>query len=88
MTAPRPEKQLMNAGFGFAFSQWVVDHCRPGAGAATCRFLVGGITDGDSGLHCAKFMPGLVDQIERRIEADAFVARGDNCPGKPPKEVL
>ena len=51
--------------------------CKMGQGADTCRYIV---ADG-SGICCAKHDELLVEQISRRIEYNAFVARGDNCEG-------
>jgi len=51
--------------------------CKMGHGADCCRFIV---ADG-GGIQCAKHEPVLVEQINRRIAADAFTARGDNCEG-------
>ncbi|HMF66109.1 MAG TPA: hypothetical protein VK602_00695 [Phyllobacterium sp.] len=51
--------------------------CKMGHGAETCRYIV---ADG-GGIKCAKHEPVLVEQINRRVAANAFVARGDNCEG-------
>jgi hypothetical protein len=51
--------------------------CRPGEGAATCRYIVAG----SGGIECAKHQSGLREQINRRVAAGAFVAQSDNCEG-------
>lgn len=70
------------SGIGFNASEHVVNVCLIGAGAACCRFLVGSF-DGN-GLTCGKLEPALARQIAARHAAGAFVARGDNCPGRKP----
>jgi hypothetical protein len=51
--------------------------CKIGQGALCCRYIVGG----PQGLECAKHEPELAAQINRRVAAGAFTARGDNCDG-------
>ena len=50
--------------------------CLPGEGAATCRYIAGGV----QGITCEKFT-SLAREMDARVEAGTFVARGDNCPG-------
>jgi hypothetical protein len=80
--------KLVNQGFVFEFSAFVVATCRPGAGVDTCRYLVGDIIGGDGGLHCGKLQPELAARLDRRVADGTFIARGDNCPGKPSEDVL
>lgn len=80
-------KRTHPLGFEFDFSAYVWDVCRPGAGADTCRYLVGDIIGG-AGLHCAKFQPQLAARLDARVAAGTFIARGDNCPGRPYGDVL
>ena len=56
--------------------------CRPGEGAATCRFLAG---TGPFGAHhfCAKSSKELVRVIEERRVAGLMIAQADNCSGPP-----
>jgi hypothetical protein len=51
--------------------------CKIGQGALCCRYVVGGV----HGLECAKHEPELAAEINRRVTAGAFTARGDNCDG-------
>lgn len=73
-------------GPAYEFSAFVERTCRPGAGAATCRFLVGDIAGG--AVTCAKLEPVLTEQIALRHALHSMVARGDNCPGRPYGEEL
>jgi hypothetical protein len=57
--------------------QWVESKCRPGAASNTCRYL---LADGD-GWQCGKWIPEIRNQIQRRINAGAMNAQGDNCEG-------
>lgn len=57
--------------------------CKMGHGAETCRYIV---ADGN-GIACAKHIPELVEQITVRVNAGAFVARGDNCEGLKQEEM-
>lgn len=70
----------------YDFSPFVEATCRPGAGAATCRFLVGDIAGG--AVTCAKLEPVLAEQIALRHAVGSMIARGDNCPGRPYGEEL
>lgn len=53
-------------------------HCRPGAGASTCRYLT---VNGD-GWGCLKLDHALATAVDRRVSAGFMVARGDNCEGR------
>lgn len=79
--------KLVNQGFVFDFSPFVLATCRPGS-VETCRYLVGDIVGGDGGLHCGKFVPALAARLDRRVADGTIIARGDNCPGRPPEEKL
>lgn len=75
------------AGVRFDFSVFVVINCRPGAGALTCRYLVGDIVGG-AGLHCAKFEPVLSGRIDQRVAEGTMIAQAINCPGRAYEETL
>jgi hypothetical protein len=53
-------------------------HCKPGAGAACCRYLAMGA----SGWGCAKLEPAMAAFIDRRVALGTMIARGDNCEGR------
>lgn len=50
--------------------------CRMGHGPETCRY----ISAGPEGFMCQKGT-ATGAQIDARVEAGLFIARGDNCPG-------
>ena len=50
--------------------------CRPCEGAATCRYIAAG----PGGITCEKHS-NLAKQMDAKVEAGTFVARGDNCEG-------
>lgn len=68
----KPERAYLNAV------------CRVGQGADCCRYLIGD----SAGLHCAKHVPELASLLDERVRLETIYARGDNCPGKPLKEIL
>ena len=53
--------------------------CKPGAGAATCRYIIAS----GAGIECAKHT-AVARVIDQRVAANDFTARGDNCPGLKP----
>jgi len=55
--------------------------CKPGQGAATCRYLA--VSPGREGTRytCEK-ASGLRPQIDERVKAGTMVAQGDNCGGQ------
>lgn len=55
----------------------ITELCRPGRGADTCRFLMGG----PDGWECGKHQEFFRQELDRRHEAGSMVARGDNCEG-------
>jgi hypothetical protein len=72
----------------YEFSPFVVENCRPGAKAATCRYLTGDLGPFGGGLHCGKSHPALRARIDERVADGTMIAVGDNCPGRPYEEVL
>lgn len=55
----------------------VMATCKPGAGAATCRYLAMGA----GGWSCEKHS-SLAAALDRRVEEGTINARGDNCEGR------
>lgn len=55
----------------------IAELCRPGRGADTCRYLLGG----PGGLECGKHQDGFRQEIDRRSAEGTMVAKGDNCEG-------
>lgn len=55
----------------------LVNVCQISEGVECCRYIVHDRT----GFCCAKHDELIVQQITRRIEYNAFIARGDNCEG-------
>ena len=55
---------------------WTV--CRPGEGAATCRYLG---SDG-SGWRCLKLLEDYAAMLDERAAEGTIQARGDNCEGR------
>ena len=53
-------------------------HCKPGAGASCCRYLLMGA----SGWGCAKLNPAVAGTLDRRVALATMTARGDNCEGR------
>lgn len=79
-------KLVHSLGPSFDFSPFVVANCRPGAGADTCRYLVGDFFG--PGLRCGKHVPALARRINERVADRTMIAVGDNCPGRLNEEVL
>jgi hypothetical protein len=57
---------------------WLRSTCRPGAGAACCRYITASI----DGITCAKMRPDFKALIDSRVASGNFEARGDNCNGE------
>jgi predicted metal-binding protein len=55
----------------------VTQVCRPGEGAATCRYLL----RAPGAWVCAKHT-ALQAGLDERVVQETIVARGDNCPGR------
>lgn len=51
--------------------------CRAGQGADCCRYIAASV----KGIECLKHTD-LATTVDARVEAGAFIARGDNCEGK------
>jgi hypothetical protein len=56
--------------------EFVKQTCRPGAGAASCRYL----SMGARGWGCEK-LTAMKAYLDRRVASGTFTAQGDNCPG-------
>lgn len=54
--------------------------CKPGQQEATCAFLL----FSPEGWACAKNLPDIQVQVQRRLLAGTMVAKGDNCDGWDP----
>lgn len=55
---------------------WFAAYCRPGQGAATCRYPVAG----RDGLCCAKGST-IAETIDDRVRQGLFVAKAVGCSG-------
>lgn len=54
----------------------VKEHCRPGQGDGTCRYL----TMSPGGWSCEKHS-SLAQYLDARVAAGTINAKGDNCDG-------
>lgn len=52
--------------------------CKPGTHECCAYLVLGG-----EGFECAKLLPGIKMQIEKRLVAGTIRAAGDNCSGPP-----
>lgn len=55
----------------------VMEVCRPGEKAGTCRYLAMGVT----GWSCEKHT-SLAEVLDNRVRTGTINARGDNCEGR------
>lgn len=65
-------------------SPQLIKVCKLGQLHDCCRYLLLDMT----GMHCAKFVPSIRALLDQRVAQQTMTARGDNCPGLPPEEVL
>ena len=68
----------------FPDKEWLTSICQIGKGNRCCRYL----TCGFKGWKCAK-MTDLKSEIDKRVAAGQFSAKGDNCDGpNAPQRIL
>lgn len=77
-THPLPDLEPIEAEpFPKLTEEHVKSTCRPGADAATCRYL----TMSASGWGCEKHT-FLADLLDERVRKNTVIAQGDNCEGR------
>lgn len=57
--------------------EWLTTVCGLGKLSKCCRYLM----CGSSGWECGKGTPEIREEIDRKVKAGEFNARGDNCDG-------